>query len=156
MVNNNDTDVCCHTFPGGTIERIAPRLPEVTHADDDVIVIGAVTNNIPHHDVPTIIRRVGEMIDDIQEIRPNAHLIIPAIPRRYDDPDSRDVYRDKIDRVNIFLQHKCKKSNKLHFLRHNFRFEDYKADGLHFNQSGLDKYAHSLKSVISEIACGSK
>ena len=156
MVNNNDTDVCCHTFPGGTIERIAPRLPEVTHADDDVIVIGAGTNNIPHHDVPTIIRRVGEMIDDIQEIRPNAHLIIPAIPRRYDDPDSRDVYRDKIDRVNIFLQHKCKKSNKLHFLRHNFRFEDYKADGLHFNQRGLDKYAHSLKSVISEIACGSK
>ena len=139
-----------------TIERIAPRLPEVTHADDDVIVIGAGSNNIPHHDVPTIIRRVGEMIDDIQEIRPNAHLIIPAIPRRYDDPDSHDVYRDKIDRVNIFLQHKYKKSNKLHFLRHNFRFEDYKADGLHFNQRGLDKYAHSLKSVISEIACGSK
>ena len=46
--------------------------------------------------------------------------------------------------------------SRLHFLRHNFRFEDYKADGLHFNQRGLDKYAHSLKSVISEIACGSK
>ena len=115
-VNNNDTDVCCHTFPGGTIERIAPKLTEVTHADDDVIVIGAGSNNIPHHDVPTIIHRVGEMIDDIKEIRPNAHLIIPAIPRRYDDTDSRDVYRDKIDRVNIFLQYKCKKSHKLHFL----------------------------------------
>ena len=40
---------------------------------------------------------------------------IPAIPRRYDDPDTRDIYRDKIDRVNVFLQHKCKKSSKLHF-----------------------------------------
>ena len=76
MVNNDDTYVCCHTFPGGTVERIAPRLPEVTHADDDVIVIAAGSNNIPQHDVPTIIRWVGEMIDDIQEIRPNAHLII--------------------------------------------------------------------------------
>ena len=156
MVNNDDTDVCCHTFPGGTVERIAPRLPEVTHADDDVIVIGAGSNNIPQHDVPTIIRRVGEMIDDIQEIRPNAHLIIPAIPRRYDDPDSRDIYRDKIDRVNVFLQHKCKKSSKLHFLRHNFRFEDYKDDGLHFNQRGLEKYAQNLNSLISMIACDNK
>ena len=156
MVNKDDTDVCCHTFPGGTVERIAPRLPEVTHADDDVIVIGAGSNNIPQHDVPTIIRRVGEMIDDIQEIRPNAHLIIPAIPRRYDDPDSRDIYRDKIDRVNVFLQHKCKKSSKLHFLRHNFRFEDYKGDGLHFNQRGLEKYAQNLYSLISMIACDNK
>ena len=96
-----------------------------TYYNDDVIVIGDDSNNIPNHDVPTIIRRVGEMIDDIKEIRPNALLIIPAIPRRYDDSDSRDGYRDKIDRVNIFLQHKCKKSNKLHFLRHNIRFEDY-------------------------------
>ena len=151
QVNDKDTGVCCHTFPGGTIERIAPRLPEVTRADDDVIVLAAGSNNIPQYDVATIIRRAGEMIDDLRELRPHAHLVIPAIPRRYDDPDHRDLYRDKIDRVNVFLQHKCKKSSRLHFLKHDFCFGDYKADGLHLNQHGVAKYAQNIKSIINMV-----
>ena len=150
-VNDNDLDVCCKCFPGGKIENIAPRLPKVTRENDDVIVIAAGSNNIPSHDVATIIRRAGEMIDDLHYARPNTQLVIPAIPRRYDDPDQSDVYRDKIERVNIFLEHKCKKNPKFHFLRHNFCFVDYKTDGLHFNQAGVEKYAANIKAVIKEI-----
>ena len=83
--------------------------------DDDVIFIAAGTNNIPPCDVPTIIRRAGKMIDDLHEMRPNARLIIPHIPRRCDDPDHRDIFRDKINKVNSFLEHKCKKNPSFHF-----------------------------------------
>ena len=109
------------------------------------------TNNIPRCDVPTIIRRAGEMIDDLHEMRPNARLQIPAIPRRYDDPDHRDICRDKINKVNSFLEHKCKKNPNCHFLKHNFCFEDYKADGMHFKPIGVDKYASNIKAMINSM-----
>ena len=150
-VHDSDIDACCNTFPGGTIESIAPRLSKVTREDDDVILIAAGTNNIPRCDVPTIIRRAGEMIDDLHEMRPNARLLIPAIPRRYDDPDHRDIFRDKINKVNSFLEHKCKKNPNFHFLKHNFCFEDYKADGLHFKPIGVDKYASNIKAMINSM-----
>ena len=67
-----------------------------------------------------------------------------------------DIYRDKIDRVNVFLKHKCKKSSKLHFMKHNFCFADYKADGLHFNQHGIEKYAQNVKSIIGDVINGDK
>ena len=92
-VNDNDFDVCCKCFPDGKIENIAPWLPKVTREYDDVIVIAAGSNNIPSHDVATIIRLAGEMIDDLHYTRPNTQLVIPAIPRRYDDPDQSDIYR---------------------------------------------------------------
>ena len=63
LLNDSETDVCCNTYPGGTIERIAPRLPTVTREDDEVIVLSAGSNNIPHYDVATIIRRAGEMVN---------------------------------------------------------------------------------------------
>ena len=122
-VHDSDIDACCNTFPGGTIES----------------------------KVPTIIRRAGEMIDDLHEMRPNARLIISAIPRRYDDPDHRDIYRDKINKVNSFLEHKCKRTPNFHFLKHKFCFEDYKADGLHFKPIGADKYASNIKAMINNI-----
>ena len=156
LLNDSETDVCCNTYPGGTIERIAPRLPTVTREDDEVIVLSAGSNNIPHYDVATIIRRAGEMVDDLQHLRPHAQIVIPAIPRRYDDPHHSDIYRDKIDRVNVFLKHKCKKSSKLHFMKHNFCFADYKADGLHFNQHGIEKYAQNVKSIIGDVINGDK
>ena len=62
---DKDTDVCCHTFPGGTIERIASGLSEVTWAVfDDTIVLAAGSKNITQCHVATIICRAGEMIDD--------------------------------------------------------------------------------------------
>ena len=91
------------------------------------------------------------MIDDLHEMRPNARLLIPAIPRRYDDPDHRDIFRDKINKVNSFLEHKCKKNPNFHFLKHNFSFEDYKADGLHFKPIGVDKYASNIKAMINSM-----
>ena len=89
-----------------------PRLLTVTREDDEVIVLSVGSNNIPHYDVATTICRAGEMIDDLQHIRPYAQIVIPAIPRRYDDPHHSDIYSDKIDRVNVFLKHKYKKSSK--------------------------------------------
>ena len=103
------------------------------------------------NDVATIIRRAGEMIDDLHYTRPNIQLVIPAIPRRYDDPDQSDVYRDKIERGNIFIEHKCKKNPKFNFLQHNFCFVDFKTDGLHFNQAGVEKYAADIEAVIKEM-----
>ena len=150
-VHDSDIDACCNTFPGGTIESIAPRLSKVTREDDDVILIAAGTNNIPRCDVPTIIGRAGEMIDYLHEMRPNARLIIPAIPIRYDDPDHRDIFGDKINKVNSFLEHKCEKNPNFHFLKHNFCFEDYKADGLHFRPIGVDKYASNIKAMINSM-----
>ena len=93
------------------------------------------------------IRRAAEMIDDLHYTRPNTQLVIPAIFRRYDDPDLSDVYRDKIERVNIFQEHKCKKNPKFHFLRHDFCFVDFRTDWLHFNQAGVEKYAASIEAV---------
>ena len=143
-VNDDDFDVCCKCFPGGKIENIALQLPKVTRENDDVIIIAAGSNNIPSHDVATIIRNHAcEMIDDLYHTRPNTQLVIPAIPRRYDDPDQSGVYRDKIERVNIFLEHKCKKNQKFHFL--------WQTDGLHFNQAGVEKYAANVKAVIKKI-----
>ena len=151
LVNDEKTEACCYTNPGGSIEIIAPTLGDVTHADDDVIVIGAGSINIPKDDVPTIIKRAGALVDDLQRLRPNANVVIAAIPRRYDCPDERDTYRDKIDRVNIFLRHRCHKNPKLHYLSHNLCFSDYKRDGLHLNEAGSLKYATNIKAMIGRI-----
>ena len=47
LVNDEKTEACFYTNPGGSIEIIAPTLGDVTHADNDVIVIGAGSINIP-------------------------------------------------------------------------------------------------------------
>ena len=114
-VHDSEINACCNTFPGGTIESIAPRISKVTREVDDVILIAVGTNKIPRCDVPTIIGQAGEIIADVHEMRPNARLIIPVIPRRYDDPDHRDIFRNKINKVNSFLEHKCKKNPNFQF-----------------------------------------
>ena len=123
----------------------------MTREDDDIIVLAVGSNNIPNDDVPTMIQKAGKMVDQIQMKRPNADIIIPGIPRRYDDPDPSDTYMDKMQRVNVFLQHRCRKHRKLHFLKHNFNFLDYKPDGLHFNETGVGKYARNIRSVVNKI-----
>ena len=151
LVNDKKTEACCYTNPGGSIEIIAPTLGDVMHADDDVIVIGARFINIPKDDVPTIIKRAGALVDDLQRLRLNANVVIAAIPRRYDCPDERDTCRDKIDRVNIFLRHRCQKNPKLHYLSHNLCFSDHERDGLHLNEAGSLKYATKIKAMIGRI-----
>ena len=51
----------------------------------------------------------------------------------------------------IYLWAYVQKNPKFHFLRHNFCFVDYKTDGLHFNQAGVEKYAANIKAVIKEM-----
>ena len=150
-LNDDGYDVCCFTNPGGTIESTMPRIPDMTREDDDIIVLAVGSNNIPNDDVPTMIQKAGKMVDQIQMKRPNADIIIPGIPRRYDHPDPSDTYMDKMQRVNVFLQHRCRKHRKLHFLKHNFNFLDYKPDGLHFNETGVGKYARNIRSVVNKI-----
>ena len=41
-------------------------------------------------------------------------------------------------------------------MKHNFCFADYKADGLHFNQHGIEKYAQNVKSIIGDVINGDK
>ena len=126
-------------------------MPDMTREDDDITVLVVGSNSIPNDDAPTIIQKARKMGNQIQMKRPNADIIIPGIPGRYDYPDPSDSNTDKMQRVNVFLQHRCRKHRKLYFLKHNFNFLDYKPDGLHFKETGLGKYARNIRSVVNKI-----
>ena len=112
---------------GDSIEIIAPTLCDVTHDGDGVIIIGAGSINIPKDDVPTVLKQAGTLTGD------------------------QDMYRDKIEKVNIFLEHQCRKNDKLHYLRHDLCFSKYKTEGLHLNEVGYLKYMTDVKTMIGRI-----
>ena len=66
---------------------------------------------------------------------------------RYDQPS----LNTKIDTINSFIADQVKKRNRWHLLRHELSHRDYKPDGLHFNISGVAKYAHEIRSITRRI-----
>ena len=151
LLNNKQHDVCCYTNPGCAAEHIAARLTCMTSDDDEVIVLAAGTNNVTKDSVATTITHVGKLIDQSLQLRPRAQVVVNEIPHRYDDSN----LNGKIDKINVFIRHKCRKTENLHCLRNTFRRGDYK-DGLHFNEQGLAKFASNIQDRIRDISFGTR
>lgn len=136
---------CCYPNPGFTAERIQGRLKHLVSAEDDVVVIVGGTNNVPRDSVGTCIQKLDSLIDSAQKLNPDSQIIIAEIPDRYD----RNSDMRKIREINSFLQHVCKKSDKLNLIHNDFTREDFGRDGLHFSSSGRQKLAQSIKNAIT-------
>ena len=69
------------------------------------------------------------------------------IPHRYDKPE----LNNEIDQVNMFIQAKVRQHKRWTFLKHHMSRDDYKRDGLHFNERGAAKYALEVRHIIRNI-----
>ena len=58
---------------------------------------------------------------------------------------------DEIDQVNMFIQAKVRQHKRWIFLKHHMSRDDYKRDGLHFNERGAAKYALEVRHIIRNI-----
>ena len=140
----------CHAFSGRRAKEIQPHVTTATSPDDDVIVLGGGTNNIPGDDVIDAIIHIGRLIDHTREIRPKQHIIIPQMLLRYDSVNW--VYHNEnIRRVNIFLKHRCKRDPMMHFLPLDLIERDDLYDGLHLDYIGKDKFAASVADLVLSL-----
>ena len=122
-------------YPGCTAREIKARIKDISSAD--VTVIAAGTNNIERHSVAECQEEIRQVIDNTARERLGKFVIMSQIPYRYDKPE----LNNKIDQVNSFIQAKIRQHKKWTLLRHNLSRDDYKRDGLYFNERGTAKYA---------------
>lgn len=150
LLQSRGMDACSYTNPGCRAEHIRPRIESMTSDADDFIILAGGTNNIPSEGAADAILDIGKTIDHTRRMRPNSQIIIPQVLYRYDETNHQKL-NQKIDRVNVFLQHKCMKDPSLHFLKlDDIRREDY-VDGLHLDLSGKTKYADAILSSATNI-----
>ena len=139
---------CCYPNPGYTAEQIQERLPGMISQSDDVVVLLGGTNNVPRDTVPECITKLNRLIDSAQYLNRRAHIAVSEIPIRFDDIS----LNDKIERLNVFIRHKCTKSTRLHVVNHSDMFRaDFGRDGLHFSEVGRAKFADATRQVVKDI-----
>ena len=75
--------------------------------------------------------------------------MVNAIPGHISDGKHNDL----TVRLNLFLKHKCTKSERLYFANCNPPLESryYTKEGLHFNEEGKGVYANHLRNTITII-----
>ena len=143
-------DTKCSAFSGRCAEEIQPQIRSATDPDDDVIVLGGGTNNIPRDSVKDVINHIGNLIDHTREIRPTQHILIPQMLQRFDSPAHR-VHNEKIHRVNIFLHHRCKRDPLMHFIPLGVMKREDLYDGLHMDYVGKDKFAAAVADFVLSL-----
>ena len=143
-------DAKAHAHSGEKAQQIQARIIQETSADDEYIVLAGGTNNVPKDYVLDIIRHVGNLIDHTREVRPTQHIIIPQLLHRYDNK-YWVVNNEKINRVNSFLRHRCKRDSRMHFLPLDMISRDDLYDNLHLDYGGKDKYAEAVAELIFNL-----
>ena len=143
MVHGRGFHATGYVYPGHTARQINGHIKDIP-ADSDITVIAAGTNNVEQHSVRECVTEIRQVIDNVARKRRDKHVIMSTLPYRYDRPD----LNTKIDEINAFIADEVKTRNKWHLLRHDLSQRDYKRDGLHFNVSGVAKYAHEIRRII--------
>ena len=143
-------DAKCYAHSGENAQQIQPKVIQETSAEDEYIVIAGGTNNVPRDTVINIINHVGDLIDHTRAVRPNAHIIVPQLLHRYNNKYAAKN-NSKVDRVNGFLNHKCTKDPKMHFMSLNNIVRDDLYDGLHLDYCGKDKYAEAVAELVFKL-----
>ena len=61
------------------------------------------------------------------------------------------ILNKKIDDVNDFIVQELKQRKNWHILTHELSRDDFKKDGLHFNEIGRAKYAHEIRHIVRNL-----
>ena len=129
-INNKNTKVYRHNFNGATINAMKHHSIPVMEFEPDLAILHVGTNSLRSGDVENkiaedILCLANGMKKDTNEI------IVSSIITR------RDEYKEKAEKVNDYLQIKCKQIN-MPFIRHtNIRGDFHlKPRGLHLNYKG--------------------
>ena len=146
MVQGRGFQATGYVHPGHTARQINAHIRHIP-ADSDVTVIAAGTNNVQQQSVPKCVAKIKQVVDNVARKRRDKHVIMSALPYRYDQPS----LNTKIDTINSFIADQVKKRNRWNLLRHKLSHRDYKPDGLHFNISGVAKYAHEIRCITRRI-----
>ena len=92
-------------------------------------------------------RNIKETVDKAADLSNNKYVVMCTIPHRYDNPD----LNHKIHNVNTYLSELVSKKQNFHLLEHDSEYHDYKKDGLHFNDSGIAKFALEIRHIARNI-----
>ena len=145
-------NACSMPAPGAKAEHIKQYLPGSTSEDDDILCLGAGTNNVPVDPVITCIDKIDDCINRAISLDPRRHIIIPNMPNRYDEQCLLAL--SKIRDINTFLTNKCAKTKTLHYVHTEYTHDDYQRDGLHLSWQGKQKFAANVKLAVRQItAC---
>ena len=90
---------------------------------------------------------IRQIVNNVARKREHKAVIMSQIPHRHDKPH----LNEKIDVVNDFIKRELHKHNYWHLLQRDLEPQDYKHDGLHFNQRGTAKYAHEIRHLIRKL-----
>ena len=121
---------------------------KLTHIPpSDVTVLAAGTNNIEKQPLGQCKEEIRQMIDNVSRKRKDNIVIMSRIPPRHDKP----ILNKKIDDVNDFIVQELKQWKNWHILTHELSRDDFKKDGLHFNEIGRAKYAHEIRHIVRNL-----
>ena len=147
LVDGKQFDASGYVFPGRTAGEINSCVDNLDIHESDVAVIAAGTNNIESQTMSQCKAEIGHVIDNVSRRRNNQHVIMCQLPPRYDKP----YLNNKIEKVNDFIRQQVSRRAHWYLLQHDVCREDFKRDGLHFNDRGIAKYAHEVRHIIREI-----
>ena len=149
LVNSDEFDAFAYVYPGRKVAAISARLNVLLDGDtSDYIVLSVGTSNIHDDRIDNCKQELKGIIDTVSQAAPNKSIIVCSIPPRFDDPS----LNSKIDSVNNYIAHLIDSKQNISLLTHDVTHDDYKRGGLHFNASGVHKFANEIKHVIGCIS----
>ena len=145
LVHGKDCDASGYVYPGRTARQINAQIKHIPPSD--VTVLAAGTNNIEKQPLGQCKEEIRQMIDNVSHKRKDNIVIMSRIPPRHDKP----ILNKKIDDVNDFIVQELKQRKNWHILTHELSRDDFKKDGLHFNEIGRAKYAHEIRHIVRNL-----
>ena len=145
LVHGNDCDASGYVYPGRTARPINAQIKHIPSSD--VTVIAAGTNNIDSQPLGQCKEEIRQIIDNVSCKRRDKIVIMSRIPPRHDKPS----LNKKIHEVNDFIVQQVKQRLNWHILIHDLSRTDFKKSGLHFNEIGVEKYAHEIRHLLRII-----
>ena len=142
-------DNACYTYPGADIPCIRSRVNHVLprNSNPRQIVLQVGGNDLERHAPHAVRRQYDSLISEVKRSCPKSSILLGRIPPRRHDGWTNN----QIDKVNTYLEDRCKRGDDVHFVDSCPRFPmQFNRDRVHFSRSGCKVYADKLAcSVIN-------
>lgn len=137
----------CKAYPGVRIEQLQYKLMNSILLKCPLVVLLHVgTNNLNIDNSTRICNKMRDLVLTVKKKFPKSLIIVSAVLYRF------NINRSFINKINDRIQRDCDKTHAI-FLNVNKFLDDFcfSNDGLHLNQTGINKFSRTLKSVLDII-----
>jgi uncharacterized protein YqgV (UPF0045/DUF77 family) len=146
LVNGTHADAVGYVYPGSTARQINAHIRHIPSSDVTILQVAA--NNIETQTADKCMDELRQVADNVMRKRKEKTVFMCQVPHRHDKPH----LNDKIDKINKYIKTLTSSHRNCYQLTHELCRDDYKPDGLHFNDRGKAKLAHVILVAIRNLS----